>query len=132
MKRSRPVITVLLFMPALSFAAIESYAAEFEIKNIYVDQTLDTSLWAIKGTAHNLESRPIKGYVKIKFLNAKGQIFKAAAAAVNDSKPLEPDQIGKFRSPAFKTYFRRAVDFQVNFVEGEVEMPREPLSPILR
>jgi hypothetical protein len=132
MKRSYLIITLFLFTLAISFAAIESYAADVEIKNISVDQTFDTSLWAIKGTVRNMESRPIKGYVKIKFLNAKGQIFKAAATAVNDTNPLDPDQIGKFLYPAFKSYFRRAVNFQVNFVEVEIKVPKEPLSPVLR
>jgi hypothetical protein len=132
MKRSYLISTLFLFTLAISFAAIESYAADVEIKNISVDQKFDTSLWAIKGTVRNLESRQIKGYVKIKFLNAQGQIFKAAAAAVNDTNPLDPDQIGKFLYPAFKSYFRGAVNFQVNFVEVEIKVPKEPLSPVLR
>jgi hypothetical protein len=126
------LIVTLVLMLLIPYAAIESCAAEVEIKNIYVDQTFDTSLWAIKGTVRNLASRPIKGYVKIKFLNGRGQIFKAAATEVNDSKPLEPDQIGKFRYPAFKRYFRPAVDFQVIFVEVEIKEFREALSPVLR
>ena len=126
------VIMTPVFMLLIPYAAIESYAAEVEISNIYVDQTFDSSLWAIKGTVRNLETRPITGYVKIKFLNAEGQIFKAAATAVNDTKPLDPDQIGKFLYPAFKSYFSRAVGFRVNFVEVEIEEPQEPLSPVLR
>jgi hypothetical protein len=132
MNRTYLIITLFLFTLAISFAAFESYAADVEIKNINVDQTFDTSLWAIKGTVRNLESRPIKGYVKIKFLNAKGQIFKAAATAVNNANPLDPDQTGNFQYPAFKSYFRRAVNFQVNFVEVEIKVPMEPLSPVLR
>jgi hypothetical protein len=132
MKRTHLIISILLFTLAISFDAIETYAADVEIKNVSVDQTFDSSLWAIKGTVRNLESRPIKGYVKIKFLNANGQIFKSAATAVNDATPLDPNQIGNFLYPAFKSYFTRAVNFQVNFVEVEIKVPKEPLSPVLR
>ena len=126
------VIVSSVFMVLIPYAAIQSYAAEVEISDIYVDQTFDSSLWAIKGTVRNLGSRPIKGYVMIKFVNAKGQIFTAATAAVNDTKPLGPDQIGKFLYPAFRRYFSRAVGFRVNFVEVEIKLPQEPLSPISR
>jgi hypothetical protein len=131
MKRIYPFF-ILLFTLPLWLGAIESYAADVLIADVYVDQTFDSSLWALKGTVHNLESRQIRGYVQIKFLNARDQIFKAAATTVNNSQPLEPDEIGGFQYPAFKMYFQRAVNFQVKFVEVEIKEPKEPLSPVLR
>jgi hypothetical protein len=132
MKRSHPVITILLFMLALSIAAHESYAAEVEIEGLNVDQTSNSSFWAIEGSVRNLETHPIKGYVKIKFLNTKGHIVKSVAAAVNDSQPLGASEAGAFLYRTFSSHFRDIVDFKVVFVEVEIKEPEEPLSPVLR
>ena len=132
MKRSHPVIAILLFMLALSVAAQESYAAEVEIEGLNVDQTSNSSFWAIEGSVRNLETHPIKGYVKIKFLNTKGHIVKAVAATVNNSQPLGPSEAGAFLYRAFTSHFRDIVDFKVIFVEVEIKEPVEPLSPVLK
>jgi hypothetical protein len=132
MKRSHHVFSILLFMLALSFAAQESYAAEVEIEGLSVDQTSNSSFWAIEGSVRNLETHPIKGYVKIKFLNTKGHIVKSVAAAVNDSQPLGPSEVGAFLYRTFTNHFRDIVDFKVLFVEVEIKEPEEPLSPVLR
>ena len=131
MKRRHPII-ILLFMLALSFAAIDSYAAEVEIGELNVDQTSNPSFWAIEGSVRNLESHPIKGYVKIKFLNTSGFIVKSVSAAVNDAQPIEPSAMGAFVYRTFRSYFRGVADFDVVFVEVEIEEPMEPLSPVLR
>jgi hypothetical protein len=131
MKRNYLIITILLFMP-LSLAPGKSYAAEVEIGGVYVDRTSDSSFWAIQGSVRNLETHPIKGYVKIKFLTTKGHILKAVATAVNDANPIEPSAVGAFVYRTFKMHFRRIVDFQVIFVEVEIKEPQEPLSPVLR
>ena len=132
MKRRHPVITILLFMLALSIAAHESYAAEVEIEGLNVDQTSNSSFWAIEGSVRNLETHPIKGYVKIKFLNTKGHIVKSVAAAVNDSQPLGASKAGELLYRTFSSHFRDIVDFKVVFVEVEIKEPEEPLSPVLR
>jgi hypothetical protein len=132
MKRRLPIITILLFMIALSFAAADSYAAEVEIGGLNVDQTSNPSFWAIEGSVRNLEGHPIKGYVKIRFLNTQGNIVKSVAAAVNDAQPIEPSEVGAFVYRTFRSYFRGVEDFEVVFVEVEIKEPMEPLSPILR
>ncbi len=132
MKRSYTLTTILLFMLALSFAAHESYAAEVEIGALNLDQTSNPSFWAIEGSVRNLESHPIKGYVKIKFLNKEGQIVKAVATAVNDGQPISPSGSGAFVYRAFSSHFTGVAGFKVVFVEVEIEEPVEPLSPVLR
>jgi hypothetical protein len=131
MKRRHPII-ILLFILAVSFAATDSYAAEVEIGGLNVDQTTNPSFWAIEGSVRNLEANPIKGYVKIKFLNSNGSIVKSVSAAVNDAQPVEPGEVGAFIYQTFSSYFRGVVDFNVVFVEVEIEEPVEPLSPVLR
>ena len=132
MKRRHPIITILLFMLALSFAATDSYAAEVEIGGLNVDQTSNPSFWAIEGSLRNLEGHPIKGYVKIKFLNTNGFIVKSVSAAVNDAQPIEPNAVGAFVYRTFSSYFSGVVEFEVVFIEVEIEEPMEPLSPVLR
>ncbi len=131
MKRRHPII-ILLFMLALVFAANHSYAADVEIGGFNVDQTSNPSFWAIEGWVRNLESYPIKGYVTIKFLNGNGSIVKSVAAAVNDAQPFESGEVGAFIYRTFSSYFRGVDDFDVFFVEVEIEEPMEPLSPVLR
>ena len=131
MKRRHPII-ILLFMLALWFAAIDSYAAEVEIGELSVDQTSNPSFWAIEGWVRNLEGHDIKGYVKIWFLNSNGSIVKSVNAAVNDAQPFEPNAVGAFVYRTFSSYFRGVEDFNVVFVEVEIEEPMEPLSPVLR
>jgi hypothetical protein len=131
MKRRHPII-ILLFMLALSFAAAGSYAAEVEIGEVTLDQTSNPSFWAIEGSVRNLEGHFIKGYVKIWFLNANGNIVKLVSAAVNDAQPIKPGETGAFVYQTFSSYFRGVVDFQVVFVEVEIKEPMEPLSPVLR
>jgi hypothetical protein len=131
MKRRHPII-ILLFMLALSFAATDSYAAEVEIGSLNVDQTSNPSFWAIEGSVRNLEGHPIKGYVKIRFLNSNGSIVKSVSAAVNDAQPFEPNTLGAFVYRTFNSYFRGVSDFEVVFVEVEIKEPMEPLSPVLR
>ena len=131
MKRRHSII-ILLFMLALCFAAHESYAAEVEIEGFSVDQTSNPTFWAIEGSVRNLESYPIKGYVTIKFLNENGSIVKSVNAAVNDAQPVEPNAIGPFVYRTFSSYFRGVDDFNVLFVEVEIEEPMEPLSPVLK
>ena len=103
-----------------------------EIGGIYIDQTSNSSFWAIEGSVRNLETHPIKGYVKIKFLNTKGHILKSVATAVNDAEPLESSEAGAFVYRTFRSYFRGIAGFKVIFVEVEIKEPQEPLSPVLR
>jgi hypothetical protein len=131
MKRRHPII-ILLFMLALVFAANHSYAAEVEIGGFNVDQTTNPSFWAIEGWVRNLETHPIKGYVKIRFLNGNGSIVKSVAAAVNDAQPIEPSAVGAFLYRTFNSYFGGVADFEVVFVEVEIKEPMEPLSPVLK
>ena len=132
MKRRHCIITILLLMMALPFAAVDSYAADVEIGSLNVDQISNPSFWAIEGSVRNLEGHFIKGYVKIWFLNANGNIVKLVSAAVNDAQPIKPGETGAFVYQTFSSYFRGVVDFQVVFVEVEIKEPMEPLSPVLR
>jgi hypothetical protein len=131
MKRRHPIL-ILLFMLAVSFAAAGSYAAEVEIGEVTVDKTSSPSFWAIEGWVRNLEPHPVKGYGKIRFLNGNGSVVKSVSAAVNDAQPIEPGAVGTFVYQTFSSYFAGVTDFEVVFVEVEIEPPAEPLSPVLR
>jgi hypothetical protein len=132
MKRNYPIMIILLFMLALSFAAHESYAAEVEIGAINLDRTSNTSFWAIEGSVRNLESHDIRGYVNIKFLDREGRIVKAVATAVNDGQPIAPGGSGAFIYKTFSTHFSGIAGFKAVFVEVEIEEPEEALSSVLR
>ena len=132
MKRNYAIMSILLFMLALSFAAHESYAAEVEIGDINLDRTTNPSFWAIEGSVRNLESHDIRGYVDIKFLDREGRIVKAVATAVNDGQPIAPDGSGAFVYRTFSTHFSGVAGFKVVFVEVEIEEPEEALSSVLR
>jgi len=132
MKRNYPIMSILLFMLALSFAAHESYAADVEIGALNLDRTSNTSFWAIEGSVRNLESHDIRGYVDIKFLDREGRIVKAVATAVNDGQPIAPDGSGAFVYRTFSTHFSGVAGFKVVFVEVEIEEPEEALSSVLR
>lgn len=76
--------------------------------------------------------KQVAGYVKIKFLNTKGHILKSDATAVNNSKPLEPDENSLFAYRTFKMHFRGVVDFNVVFIGVEIKETKEPISQVLR
>ena len=132
MKRNYAIMSILLFMLALSFAAHESNAAEVEIGALNLDRTSNTSFWAIEGSVRNLESHDIRGYVDIKFLNNEGQIVKAVATAVNDGQPIAPGESGAFVYRTFSTHFSGIAGFKVVFEEVEIKEPEEALSSVLR
>ena len=132
MKRNYAIMSILLFMLALSFAAHESYAAEVEIGAINLDRTSNPSFWAIEGSVRNLESHDIRGYVDIKFMDGEGRIVKAVATAVNDGQPIAPGESGTFVYSTFSTHFSGIAGFKVVFVEVEIKEPEEALSSVLK
>ena len=94
--------------------SINSYASEVGIENLSVDKTKTRSL-GVKGLVRNLENHPIKGYVKIKFLNNQGDIIKSALTYVNDGDPLNPGQAGVFEYWCYKKDAIGVVNFKVIF-----------------
>ena len=80
MRRRHPIVTIMLFIMALSFVATDSYAAEVEIGSLNVDQTSNSSFWAIEGSVRNLEDHSIKGYVRIRFRDKSGYVVKSVSA----------------------------------------------------
>ena len=60
-------------------------------------------------------NHPIKGYVKIKFLNARGDIVKTVNAYVNSLDPFNPGQAAPFEYWDDPSEFEGITDFQVIF-----------------
>lgn len=58
-------------------------ASDFAVENIEVDKGLSNA-WTLKGMVRNNGSRDVGIAVKIKFLNASGDIVYTAKAVVND------------------------------------------------
>jgi len=79
-------------------------AGTVAIEDLTLNRDLDDS-WALAGLVRNLGSKPISGYVRIKFLDANGDIRKSASAFVNDLDPIQPGQAGPFE------YWTDASDF---------------------
>ena len=63
----------------------------------------------------NNSSSDIKGAVKIKFLNSKGDAVHNARAKLNDGDPIKPGQAGSFEYFAKPENFDDVTDFNIEF-----------------
>jgi len=114
MKRHYSLFVICVFILSLSLLSLNSYAGEVRIENVQIDKA-HSNAWAVKGMVRNLENHSIEGYVKIKFLNAQGDIVKSALTYVNAGDPLNPGQAGPFEYWTEPENFTGVVNFQVLF-----------------
>lgn len=73
--------------------------------------------WAVVGMIRNESPSSIKGHVKIKFLNSKGDIVNSALARVNDGDSFGPGQAASFDYFTEPNNFEGVTNFDVIFVE---------------
>jgi len=116
MKKHYLIFIILVIYLIFSISTIKSYASEVSVEGVYVDKTsFPTTAWGIKGRIRNLENHPIKGYVKIKLLDAQGDIVASYAAPVNEGDPLDPGQAGPFEYWAPPNDLRGVERYQIIF-----------------
>ena len=110
--RSIVILSSIVFLGFISIA----FASEVSVEGLTLKKE-HSNAWAIAGKVRNLESSPIKGYVKIKFLDSKGDITKTVKAYVNDMDPIGPGQAGPFEYWTSPSDFSGVSNYQVIFVD---------------
>ena len=115
MKTKKVLFYGFVFVLISFFMVPLSAAKKVEVEGVRINKKSSTG-WAVIGKIRNLENSPIKGYVKIKFLDSNGDIVKTYTAFVNGGDPLKPGQAGPFEYWTDPDDFDGVVDFQVIFV----------------
>ena len=100
----------------LSILTVNTYAANVKVENVHIKKD-NPAAWAVVGMIRNMGNRPVKGLVKIKYLNSSGDILKSHVAPVNEMDSLNPGQAGPFEFWDSPSEFNGVVDFQVIFKE---------------
>ena len=73
--------------------------------------------WSVKGMVRNITSFPIKGYVKIKFLNSNNDIVYTTKTSVNDGDSFSTGQAASFEYYTEPENFDGVINFDVEFIE---------------
>lgn len=105
----------LLCFGLLAVFISKVYASKVSVEGITVKKP--PGAWGVIGKVRNLENHPIKGFVRIKFLDAKGNIVKSANAFVTSRDPLEPGQTAPFELWTDPASFTGVIDFEIIFVD---------------
>ena len=90
----KKVARLLFFAIAAVFVCAVTYASEVMVEDVKMKNV--PGACRVFGKIRNLENHAIKGYVKIKFLDANNDIIKTTKTYVNDLDPVEPGQAGPF------------------------------------
>lgn len=108
---------VLLLLCFGLVAALTSmvYASEVSIEGATMKDQL--GVWVVEGKVRNLEKHPIRGFVRIKFLDANGNIVKLANAFVTSRDSIAPGQAASFELWTNFTGSTGKLDFEIDFVE---------------
>ncbi len=114
MKKNVWILAFIFILLALAISVVDSYASDVSIENVRIHKLYPTT-WGVRGLVRNLENHPIKGYVKIKFLNARGDIVKTVSAYVNSLDPFNPGQAAPFEYYDNPSEFEGVTNFQVIF-----------------
>lgn len=115
MKLNKNAIIIFFTILNISFFSPTCFASEVRIENVHADKTSSKETWGVKGKVRNLENHPIKGYVKIKYIDAQGDILQSVNAWVNDGDLVEPGQAAAFEYWDSRKNLEDAVRFQVIF-----------------
>jgi len=99
-----------------SDSRIQSVPKIYSVENVRIVKE-HSNAWAVKGVVRNDSNRSIKGAVKIKFLNSRGDIVYSTKAYVNDGDPLQPGQAGAFEYYKDPETFNGVNNFDVEFYE---------------
>ena len=95
---------------------VSTTSIKTKVENIQIKKKNSNAL-AVTGLIRNISSSEIKGAVKIKFLNSKGDIVHNNRAKVNDGDPIKPGQAGIFEYFTSTDKFDTVIDFEVEFYE---------------
>ena len=91
------------------------YASEVSVEGAKMENRF--GVWVVAGKVRNLEKNPIRGFVRIKFIDANRNVIKSANAFVTSRDSLAPGQAAPFE---LWTNFRVSAgepDFEIDFVE---------------
>lgn len=88
--------------------------AEYKVENVRIAKDYSNA-WGVKGMIRNKTSTNIKGDVKIKFINSKGDILHTARAFVNDGDSFRPGQAAPFEYYTNPSDFIDVVNFDIDF-----------------
>lgn len=93
-----------------------STSTKKKVENVQIKKE-HSNAWAVTGMIRNNSSLEIKGAVKIKFLNSRGDVVHNTRAKVNDGDPIKPGQAGNFEYFTDPDKFDDVTDFDVKFYE---------------
>ena len=109
------LVPVLICFGLVVALASMVYASEVSVEGVTMENQF--GVWVVVGKVRNLEKHPIRGFVRIKFLDANSNIVKSVNAFVTSRDSLAPGQAASFelwtnfRGPAGK------LDFEIDFVD---------------
>jgi len=109
------LVPVLLCFGLIAALASIVYASEVSVEGATMENQF--GVWVVVGRVRNLEKHPIRGFVRIKFLDANGNIVKSVNAFVTPQDSLAPGQASSFE---LWTNFRGSagkLDFEIDFVD---------------
>ena len=109
------LVSVLLCFCLVAALASMVYASEVSVEGVKMENQF--GVWVIVGRVRNLEKHPIRGFVKIKFLDANGNIVKSVNAFVTSQDSLAPSQAATFELWTNFTGSTGELDFDIDFVE---------------
>jgi hypothetical protein len=109
------LVPVLLCFGLVAALASMVYASEVSVEGATMEYHF--GVWVVLGKVRNLEKHPIRGFVKIKFIDANRNIVKSVNAFVTSRDSLAPGQAAPFE---LWTNFRGSageLDFEIDFVD---------------
>ena len=109
------LVPVLLCFGLVAALASMVYASEVSVEGVTMENQF--GVWVVVGKVRNLEKHPIRGFVRIKFIDANSNIVKSVNAFVTSRDSLEPGQATSFE---LWTNFRGSagkLDFEIDFVD---------------
>ena len=110
------LVPVLLCFGLVAVLTSIVYASEVSVEGATMKN--EFGVWVIEGRIRNLEKHPIRGFVRIKFLDVKGNIVKSVNAFITSRESLAPGQAASFE---LWTNFPRSagkLDFEIDFVDS--------------
>jgi hypothetical protein len=109
------LVPVLLWFGLVAALASIVYASEVSVEGATMKN--EFGVWVIEGRVRNLEKHPIRGFVRIKFLDANGNIVKSVNAFVTSRDSLAPGQAASFELWTNFTRSTGKLDFEIDFVD---------------
>ena len=109
------LVPVLLCFGLVAALASMVYASEVSVEGATMENQF--GVWVVVGRVRNLEKHPIRGFVRIKFVDANSNIVKSVNAFVTSRDSLAPGQDAPFE---LWTNFQGSageLDFEIDFVD---------------